>query len=264
MSLVSTLEANNQSWIEDPSNRSENFERVKARQLLAAKPLAGLDSRRLSETAARMRLTREAIDFYEQQWLSDSIQFFESGYALLDRSKLDAAPREVVLRGLTSVLRFASGSPYGTRFEKLERLLAALSNPEFKGQTLNGVQFTATGPDIVIVTRELAAAEKSATLSASGMWDGRYDVEYSESAKEIEVRPLGETGFVHLKKVMEFEEFTQLMGKMPRMAALVLPAFYEQDRLIAVPYLKYTISSLMLPKLKHRWLALNDMNKKKT
>lgn len=264
MTLIAALEAKGQSWIEDPSNHSESFERVKARRLLAARPLEGLDTDKLAETATRLRLTREAIDFYEQEWLSGAVQFFESGYALLDCSRLNAAPREVVLRGLTSVLRFASGSNYGARFEKLERLLAALTGEDFKGQTLNGARFTAMGRGHVIVTRELAAAENGTILPSPDIWDGRYEVEFSDCADGIEIRPLGEAGLVELKKTMESSEFTGAKGDMPRVAAVVLPALFQQDRLIAVPHLAYSVSSAELPALRHRWLALNNLGEKKT
>jgi tRNA(Ile)-lysidine synthase len=58
---------------------------------------------------------------------------------LLDVAALAAAPREVGLRGLASVLMLVSGEPYRPRFEPLERLLDRITGSGLAGgATLHG------------------------------------------------------------------------------------------------------------------------------
>lgn len=263
--LTAFLKNQNIAWIEDPSNDRDIFERVKARKLLDAEPLVGLTANRLAETAKRLRRTRNAIKFYEDQWLENAVVFHDAGYAELKQSMLSAAPIEIILRGLTSVLRFAGGNSYGPRFEKLERLFSELQSDNFNGCTLAGVKFGKVQGDSIIVTRELSLASEPQEIQDSLLWDDRFDVGMPVYADRPEypvyIGMLGQVSSVEYMRDLKSDLALQ-KGIVPHQSVLeVLPVFFDKERLIAVPHLGYNQTNTEIPFLTHRWLSLSKFAK---
>lgn len=256
--LTATLEKAGIKWIEDPSNQNEDFDRVKARNLLREPPLSGLTPARLAATAGRLRRSRDALEHYEQRWLDQMVDFFDAGHAIFSASSLEAEPQEITLRGLASIVRFAGGGGYIPRFEKLERLWLALCKPDFRATTLGGAQFVPLPDGRILVYRELAAIAPKHSVNAGLVWDGRFVVESvpQGSLDAIEIGALGDEGVKVVKDQMEVEL------DVPRGVAATLPAFYRAESLIAVPHLEYYASDENLPVLAHRWLASSKSGKK--
>lgn len=256
--LVDTVLEHGIDWVEDPSNQNDAFDRVRIRTFLGNPPLEGLNSKRLAETAARLRRTRDAIAHYEAEWLQDAVEFHEAGYALLKNKSLADAPVEIVLRGLSNLSRFAGGQSYAPRFEKLERLFHAIRDPNFKGQTLHGVQFLPLTDELILAVREHAAAEGPAPLKKRGVWDNRFEFSSNVQAGEDRfiVRALGDEGRIELSRL------GCRMDSVPAAALATLPAIFDGESLIAVPHLGYGSNSEINLVLTHQWLSLSKTGKK--
>lgn len=256
--LIDVLERSGVGWIDDPSNTSETFDRVKARNLLKKPPLEGLNSARLAQTASALGRARRAIEFYVAKWLDDCVVFHEAGFASFSPTSLTTVPEEIGLRALAHLIRFGSGQPYGPRFNKLVRLYEDLAKSEFTGATLSGVCFASDGPGQILVVRELAAAEPRAAIAHTTVWDGRFNVERTDQPLEcdFQIGCVGENGVLQIKA----ESDGQL--SIPREAALSAPGYFEGDTLIAAPHLGYGDTDKKLPVLTHRWLTSSDSGKK--
>lgn len=253
--LVATLEDRGETWIEDPSNRSESFDRIKVRQLLADPPIEGLTPARLARTAARMQRTKAALAHYEQHWFDAHVILDAAGYCLLTRAGLEGVPEEIVLRGLTHCLRFAGGGAYGPRIEKTERLLAALRDSDFAGATLNGVQLLKDDTGRILVMREAAAAEEPQPVKGPLFFDQRFDVAAPAAAERtagMMIGLLGEQGVAQLRR--QAPKLLEDNRLPPKRVWSVLPAFYAGESLIAVPHLGYSDGNYVVPGLTHRWL----------
>ncbi len=248
--LIATCLEASVDWIEDPSNQNMDFDRVKVREVLAKGHLPGLSSQRLAETAGRMRRTRQAIEYYERHWLERSVEFHEAGFAYLNVSMLTQEPKEITLRGLASLIRFAGGGMYVPRFERLERLWIAIQQTDFRGATLGGAQFSAAPGDRLMVHREVSAVAPNAFVSKTDVWDNRFCLEpwQSEADEALEVGALGEAGLDIVRQQIDVSDL------LPRDVALTTPAFFQAESLIAAPYLGYDIGNEDLPVLSHRWL----------
>lgn len=255
--LVDVLKRNSIEWIEDPSNTSETFDRVKARQLLTDPPLTGLTAPRLASTADALSRARRTIEHYVFKWLDEAVEFEEAGYASFGAGHLRKVPDEVGLRALAHLIRFASGQPYGPRFEKLVRLYEGLLSPNFAGRTLSGARFLPIEQGGVLVLREIAATERAAIAHIS-VWDDRYRVKNITGTDTggLEIGCLGEDGLAQLKSATDIEL------EMPRAAALSTPGYFVGDKLIAAPHLGYGDSNKKLPVLTHRWLTSSESGKK--
>jgi tRNA(Ile)-lysidine synthase len=115
-----------QDWLEDPMNEDLAFDRVKLRRARAALEEAGLSAARIAAAARHLARARESLEIVTEAVLVRAVRESEQGL-LLDPKALAAAPRELGLRALASVLMTVSGQPYRPRFDSLERLFDALS-----------------------------------------------------------------------------------------------------------------------------------------
>ena len=85
-------------------NEDTSFDRVKIRKARAAMAEAGLMPARIAAAAAHLARARESLEIMTEAVLKRAAKKSETGGVLLDAAALAAAPREVGLRGLASVL----------------------------------------------------------------------------------------------------------------------------------------------------------------
>jgi len=233
--LLTYLRARSVEWIEDPSNQSEAFDRVKIRKLLGNPPVEGLRADRLAATAGRLRRSRAALEHYEAKWLYRAVETFPEGYAVLDLGALTDEPEEILLRGLATICRYVGKGTYVPRMEKLLRLFDQLTTGGFRGQTLYGARFTPLSAGKMLISRELNGCEEATSLEETTSWDNRFEISAKGDIAGLEIRALGEDGWRQLKASMfDVEQMT-----VPRLAALVLPAVFKGTDLRAVPQLEY-------------------------
>lgn len=232
--LKDWLESEGVAWVEDPSNENTQFDRVKVRQLLQAPPLEGLQAERLAETAKRLRRSRDALEFYEREWLSRAVSEHEPGFLTLDPSALRAAPLDIVLRGLASLCRAFEPVGYTPRMEKVERLLETLFGTS-GGQTLYGAQFM-LGKDGITVCREVAACEALKPVADGGIWDNRFEISAGGDTRGLEIGALGEKGWG--QAVIKWPEVREI--NMPHEVRLSLPAVFSEGQLRALPLMGYS------------------------
>ncbi len=115
-----------QDWLEDPMNEDASFDRVKLRRARATLEEVGLSAARIAAAAGHLARARESLEAVTEAVLARAVRQDQRGL-LLDPKVLAAAPRELGLRALASVLMAVSGQPYRPRFDSLERLFDELS-----------------------------------------------------------------------------------------------------------------------------------------
>jgi len=231
--LLAMLEARQLGWVEDPSNKSSQFDRVKVRALLENPPLEGLQAERLAATATRLRRTRNALEYYENRWLSENVELRNDGTLVFAPEALDSAPDEIILRAIATLCRTVSGERYVPRMEKLERAAIAMRRTGFSGLTLYGVQFISLPDGRVLVSRELRAAEGRVAVTDGGSWDNRFDISAKGDIAGLEVGPLGQEGWN--KALSAWPDIRQT--NLPQAARTVLPAVFDGADVVAVPHL---------------------------
>jgi tRNA(Ile)-lysidine synthase len=242
--LRALLKAAGQDWIEDPSNDQSKYHRVKARRALARLEPLGLTANRLAATAGHMARAAEALRRECLAVMAQAVRLHEAGYCLLDATCLASAPREVALRVLARVVLCVGGAAYTPRFERLERLLEAITSDDFAhGRTLGGCRLVpARKKDTkweaarVLVCREPAAARHEIILPRGEWrcWDARFAVRY-EGTAEVRVRRLGRTGW---REILKSERHTR-PAAVAEAARYALPAFWDEAGLLAAPHLGF-------------------------
>ena len=124
--LIASLEARGRGWVEDPSNQSADYLRVRVRTLLPDLAMEGCDSARLAATAHRLNRADRALDAVTAT-LFQTIMRAEPGRALsFALAGFDKQEEEFRLRLLQQALVHVAGPAYPPREERLLALDAAL------------------------------------------------------------------------------------------------------------------------------------------
>jgi tRNA(Ile)-lysidine synthase len=150
-----------QPWLEDPMNSDTRFARTRMRALLPALEEAGLSPQRIADAAAHLARARAALELASEAVLARAV-VRDGPRLLLDARALAAAPRELGLRSLATLLMAVSGQAYRPRFEALERLFDRLAGGGLAGgATLHGCRLAPAprrwrhfGPQTLVLTPE--------------------------------------------------------------------------------------------------------------
>ena len=124
--LVASLKARGIEWVEDPSNRSDAYQRVRVRGLLPVLAREGGDAERLAATARRLQRADAALEDLAYELFLRHMRT-EPGRALsFVPSDFAIQSEELRLRLLRLALHTVAGPAYPPREEKLMALDAAL------------------------------------------------------------------------------------------------------------------------------------------
>lgn len=231
--LAATLRALGQPWIEDPSNQSDHYRRVRFRKMMPLLAAEGLDPARLAGTARHLAAARHALEVAATDLALKAVEVDPAGFAWLDCGPLAAAPREVGLRTLSRLVRMIGGGAYPPRLDGLERLFdGLLASPE-KRRTFAGCLL---GPwkDRLLVCREGRGLAEPVPVRGgdSVLWDGRFLCRI-EGTGTGTVGALGADGWRTLREAVG-------VSPVPAPVLATLPALVDPRGISAVPHLGYT------------------------
>jgi len=244
--LLATLTACKQEWIEDPSNDDSRYARVRLRTLMPALAQEGIEPARLFATAARFARVRAALEEECARLLAAAVELRPEGYALCEPALFRAAPEEIALRALASLIQSLGGSTHTPRLERLTRLYRALlGRPLPAPRTLGGCRILAAPGrrwrGRLLICREWRRAGPAIALApgASAEWDGRFRLRLERHLPRLSgplsLAALGEAGWAELAAKRPDLRATAL----PAAVRPSLPALRDLDGLLAVPHLQY-------------------------
>lgn len=213
------LRSQGQDWIDDPSNQSERFDRVRWRALLA-----GIPADRLALTARQLGRARQTLEAGTAALAAESVILSPAGFARLDPIGLRAAPDEIALRLVAALARTVGGGVFPPRLGSLEKLLAGLD----RRRTFAGCVFTPEGGGILI-QRE-AAKMAAPVRSDSGveiLWDNRFLLR-QKGGEGLFWGGLGPDA------APGFRDAAKSAG-IPRSVLPTLPALVDKHGILAVP-----------------------------
>lgn len=249
--LRATLQAAGRTWIEDPSNDADQFERVRVRKARAALEGLGITNDKLALSGRRLARAKAALDAaVDALQRAAKLDVHGGAYASLETSVWLAAPEELRLRLLGRLITAFGGQTEPLRLAQLETLIERMSGDHFDGATLAGTIIARSG-DLICVQREpgrLPLPTLTLTPGASAVWDHRFRVTSAHAAPgPVEVRALGGAAYARLRQ--------QLDGApaFPARAAATLPAFWREAELLYVPQL------VNLPSARAFWTAEREL-----
>jgi tRNA(Ile)-lysidine synthase len=209
------------AWIEDPSNDDLRFDRVRARQVLAALAPLGIGSEGLAQVMAQLAEARAALEG-QVQAVARGVIRQDHGDLILEAAKWDRLHPEMRRRCLVAALVWVAGLPYPPRRAEVAGLLAAL---EGAGQrTLAGCLIRRDGP-VIRITRE-ARALRGLRAPTGALWDGRWRLEGPHDPA-LHLAALGAAG---LRLCPQWRG-----AGLPRATLCASPAVWKGAALVAAP-----------------------------
>ena len=139
-------------WVEDPSNRDDDYLRVRIRKLLPVlEDSVGITVERLAATADRMARVRDYLESETEKFIKSDVVFWEKCGCAFSPAGWQKLHQELRLRVLAFLLKKIGENVYPPRMEESERLEAALLSEDFKNRTLGGCEIIKFGRRIWIV-----------------------------------------------------------------------------------------------------------------
>jgi len=219
--LAATLTEAGITWVEDPSNRDQRFERARMRGCGDALGKLGLTPEALARSARRLRRARASRDHAADKFLAEQGAMSEAGYCLVARDALVALPAEITLRVLARAVNAVGGRETPLRLAKLEALLASLVECPKAAHTLGGCRLQPAGERLGVFRETRGTGLPTLRLAPGerALWDNRFRVELEASARApVTVGALGEARWRDLRAS------TPWLTALPRFAGATLPA----------------------------------------
>ncbi|MEM9432736.1 MAG: tRNA lysidine(34) synthetase TilS [Pseudomonadota bacterium] len=206
------------SWMDDPSNEDPQFDRVKARKLLAALEMNDITASDLATTARHMSRARDALNWMVVRLAGDHVQERAGG---LEYNGLDELPEELARRFILSGLRWITDADYPPRSRSISRILDASQS---ETMTLAGCVADWDG-GVLYLHRE-GNAVRDHVCAPDALWDQRWRIN-GPFQPGHKVRALGVDGLAQLPDWRA--------SKLRRTVLLVTPSIWLNDTLVSAP-----------------------------
>ena len=140
-------------YIKDPSNRNEDFKRIRVRKLLQSLEKEGLDKNKLILTINNLKDSDESISFYFNKNLKDNTTFLKAKNIYILNKKFFDQSHEIIFRSLTKIIQTLGKKYYPVRGKSIDRLIETLNSRLFSRVTLGGC-FIDKANETVIISKE--------------------------------------------------------------------------------------------------------------
>ena len=126
------------SYIEDPSNKNDNFKRVRIRNFLKQLNLEGLDRSKFFLTIKNLKFANENIKFYTTKNFEENVNVNYKKKRAILKENFFLQSEEVVFRSFAEVIKIIGKKYYYVRGKKIDNTINLIkSNSSFK-VTLGG------------------------------------------------------------------------------------------------------------------------------
>ncbi|MEO0923025.1 MAG: tRNA lysidine(34) synthetase TilS [Pseudomonadota bacterium] len=154
------------SWMDDPTNDDQRYERVRRRHVLRSKPALGRD---VVHYADLMRRYRRVLAWNAATFIRAHVERTPFAAVMINRRALQYEPRPVAILVLQALLSVVGGRDHLPSNGRVEALLS------LKGATTLARVLVQPGDDTLTLTREVRNLPGVVPLSQTPIkWDGRY------------------------------------------------------------------------------------------
>lgn len=154
-------------WVEDPSNRCDDFLRVKIRKFLPTlEQVLGLDGKRLASTCATLANTRNFIESEIGDIMFRYVQNYDDVGMKILCSQFKSLHKELQFRLLSAMIKIVGEQAYAPESEEISRVCQTLNSENYQGRTLGGCEIFVAQQSIWVVKEA-----KNPTVLSKSAWD---------------------------------------------------------------------------------------------
>jgi len=125
-------------YVEDPSNKNENFKRIRIRNFLGFLEKEGLDKKKFLLTINNLKKTDRSIRFYVKKNIKENSVFIKKNNSIILSNNFFDQSHEVVFRSLTELIKLIGKKYYPSRGKSIDHLILKVASNSFKKLTLGG------------------------------------------------------------------------------------------------------------------------------
>jgi len=126
------------TYIKDPSNKNENFLRVRVRKYRNEMHKEGLDTGKIIKTVNNLLSANKAINFYKNKALYKHVSFLTENRCSINNQVFTEEAGEIIFKLFSDILSLVSGTYYPPRSKKILNLIQRLKKDKFNKSTLGG------------------------------------------------------------------------------------------------------------------------------
>ena len=137
-------------YVEDPTNKSEKYQRTHIRKLIKELEKNGLNKKKFSYTIRNLKYSNNVVDFYVNKNLNENTSFLVKDNKLILKSEFFQESYEVIFRSFSEIIKLIGKKYYFVRGKKLEKIITEIDNDSsFKG-TLGGCVIEKVNQTIIV------------------------------------------------------------------------------------------------------------------
>jgi len=125
-------------YIEDPSNKNENFKRIRVRRLLNELQKEGLDKNKFLLTLNNLKDSDQSIKFYVDRNIIHNSKFLKKKKTFILNSIFFDQSHEVIFRSLSRLIKIIGEKYYAARGKSVNELISKIKSNSIKKVTLGG------------------------------------------------------------------------------------------------------------------------------
>lgn len=213
-------------YIEDPSNENPRFMRTHLRQ----HPLPAVD-------LSFYQKKRQHEEKRSAQFLATYSEIASEGYGKIPLTALSCTNRETLKRSLGFLVRCIGNTDYFPKPENIEKLVQKWGSKDYTPASLGKCVVYTQKEHVWIVPDRRLLIPVYSNPSGKKIWD-RFIIQGS-IPKGIMVAPLGQNGWTQIK--------ARISPLIPCSAALHFPTYWQHKKVVAVPFLNFSDSSINCP-----------------
>ena len=138
------------NYVEDPSNKNEEFKRVKIRNFLKNLELEGLDKDKFNLTIKNLKFANESIKYFVEKNLEENSIISNINKSIILNKNFFYQPEEVVFRSLTEVLKSVGKKYYSSRGKKIYNLIEQIKKNNYFKTTLGNCIIKGVNNTVII------------------------------------------------------------------------------------------------------------------
>lgn len=233
--LLHYLQENSASWVEDPSNISDNYERNRVR-----KSIEKYSTQEKENILLEMRdAQQQAFELNEKliAFLAEYVAINRLGYAIVDLKHFDQQVYDLQLQITSHILTIISGQTTPPRHRNIEPLILRITQESNFKVSLHGCLLVKKNNKLLICREPQQYANQPLT-AGNVIWDDRFEIKANLS-EDYSVDFLRPSDFNKIRGELTRQQFHLIDDFDNKLILFSLPAIKKLEKLVAIPHISY-------------------------